>query len=89
MSQAALGGAVGVTSHAVYLWESGRRHPSPENVEALAAALEVEVAELYGGAPPPERPARRLPRGLQDMIVQGLAEVPPTEEDIEELLEIP
>lgn len=88
MSQAALGKAVGVGSHAVYMWESGRRHPTPENLKAIADALGVEVADLYGSEPvEPRRP--RLPRGLQDMIDQGLAEVPPTEQDIRELLEIP
>lgn len=89
MSQSELARRAGVTSHAVYMWESGRRHPSPENVQAIADALGVSVAELYGAEPTEPARKRRLPKGLQDMIDQGLAEVPPTEEDIQELLEIP
>lgn len=77
-----------MTAHAVYLWESGRRHPTPESLQAIADALGVSVADLYASEPPEPR-QRKLPKGLQDMIDQGLSEVPPTEEDIHELLEIP
>lgn len=88
MSQAELARRAGVTPHAVYLWESGRRHPTPENLRAIAEALGVEVADLYASTPAQARP-RKLPKGLQDMIDMGLADPPPTEEDIDELLEIP
>lgn len=86
MSQSELARRAGVTAHAVYMWESGRRYPTRGNLQAVATALGVSIAELYGGELTRKR---RLPKGLQDMIDQGLAEVPPTEEDVQQLLDIP
>lgn len=37
---------VGVSRTTLYLWANGKRNPSPENREALAAALERRGGDL-------------------------------------------
>jgi transcriptional regulator with XRE-family HTH domain len=48
---AQLADRLGVTEGAVSHWETRRRLPSIEQVERIAMALEVDVAELVAGDP--------------------------------------
>lgn len=49
LTQAQLAAAIGVTDKAVSRWETGRGFPDVSVLPALAAALEVTVAELVNG----------------------------------------
>jgi transcriptional regulator with XRE-family HTH domain len=49
LSQAELAELAGVPRQRVGDWEAGRYLPSPESLEQLAAALEVEWWSLYAG----------------------------------------
>jgi transcriptional regulator with XRE-family HTH domain len=54
MTQAALAEAVGTSAAAVTAWVSDRKPPKPENVEAVAAALDVDASWLqFGKGPEP------------------------------------
>lgn len=84
LSQAQLGAALGLSQRAIAHWE--RRHCSlyPEQLEALAKALNVSLDELVSGKPlkvrQPSGPAgrvrklfetvNRLPRRQQDKIAE-------------------
>jgi len=39
--------AAGVSRHALYAWAAGRRNPTPENLNALADALDRRGSELH------------------------------------------
>jgi len=51
LTLAQLAERLGVTEGAVSHWETRRRLPSIEQVERIAVALEVDVAELVAGDP--------------------------------------
>lgn len=50
MTQTELAKRLGTDKTAVSHWESGRSHPRAEDIPAVARALAVSIAELYGEA---------------------------------------
>lgn len=76
--------ATGLSKQSVWLIETGQSQPRRKNLARIAKALEVDVTDLTR-PPPPEENAP----GLQAMLDQGLADPPPTEEEVAELREVP
>jgi len=55
LTQKALADAVGLSEHAIYLFESGRTDPSLDTLRRLAAALGVQPGDLLNQ---PDAPAQ-------------------------------
>lgn len=60
LTQKALADAVGLSEHAIYLFESGRTDPSLDTLKRLAAALGVQPGALLDESPAPEHPAKEV-----------------------------
>ncbi len=59
LTQDQLAEVLHVTRQAVSGWERGRTHPDLDQLEAIAAALGVEVTTLLYGPPKSHRPSRK------------------------------
>ncbi len=55
---------VGVTSHAIHTWESGRSKPGPQNFKRLLRILQVTEGELVIATAQPSLAAHRQRAGL-------------------------
>ena len=86
LTQRALAALVGVASHTISCWESGRTKPSPEHLAAIASHCETGVREVEGS-----EASRRVPvtreermRVLVEAIAGYAAEhgYPPSMEDL-------
>lgn len=73
-----------VTPQTVWLIEQDRSFPRRTTLQKLASALGVDPEDLLRPPAPSSNPP-----GLQAMLDQGLADPPPTEEELEELREVP
>lgn len=73
-----------VTPQTVWLIEQDRSFPRRTTLQKLASALGVEPDDILRPPPPSENPP-----GLQSMLDQGLADPPPSEEELAELREVP
>jgi len=64
LSQAKLSEKAGLSTQYVAMIELGRKFPSPENIEQIAAALEVDTPELFSMPPSVEGTASKLCREI-------------------------
>ena len=64
LSQAKLSEKAGLSTQYVAMIELGRKFPSPENIEQIAAALEVDTPELFSMPPSVEGAASKLCREI-------------------------
>jgi transcriptional regulator with XRE-family HTH domain len=84
MTQAKLAEKAGVSTHFIAMIEIARKFPAPESLDKIAAALGIEVWELFAGPVSPEGELARLRQAvLNDMervvikaVKQALAGTP-------------
>jgi transcriptional regulator with XRE-family HTH domain len=69
-SQRALAKESGVSPATIYELENGRRRPNPSTLRKLAAALEVEVADLLGADYPKEGRRSSLEPSFEDVLAE-------------------
>jgi len=74
-SQAKLAEKAGVSIQYVAMIELSRQFPTPEMLERLAAALNVEAYELFNVPPSPESSMERLHHDIIKEIKQVIVEV--------------
>lgn len=74
----------GFSKQSIWLIETGQSQPRRSTISKIAKALDVATEELLRPLPPSENPP-----GLQAMLDQGLADPPPTKEELQELREVP
>ena len=67
-SQRGLAKESGVSPATIYELENGRRRPNPSTLRKLAAALEVEVADLLGADYPKEARRSSLEPSFEDVL---------------------
>lgn len=82
----------GVSAHAIRQWEQGRtQHPKPQDVQAVADALEIPIEWFYDGQPgePPmrhvvneNRPSYRADLRTLSALIDALASPELTDEAI-------
>jgi transcriptional regulator with XRE-family HTH domain len=74
LSQAKLAEKVDTSTHYIGMIELGRKFPSPEMLERIAAALEIDSPELFSTRLYPSKtsiPAQKL----QDLIVSDIEKI--------------
>lgn len=83
---------IGLTGNGLYFIESGKRRPKPATVEALARELGTTIADLHTEPPlvagEPESPsyAPLIPEALQELLLSGDADPPPSALELRQLL---
>jgi len=73
-SQANLAEKTGLSTQFIAMIELGRKFPSPENLEKLAQALEVDTPELFSMPPSAREEAVKLHRAILAELSQKLGE---------------
>ena len=74
ISQAGLAEKASLSTQYVAMIELGRKFPSPENIEHIASALEVDTPELFSMPPSAEGAALKLCREIIMDLEQTVAE---------------
>ena len=75
ISQAKLGEKAGISTQYIAMIELSRQFPTPEVLERIAEALEIEAYELFSVPPSPESSMERLHRDIIKEIREVFLEV--------------
>ncbi|HZP98937.1 MAG TPA: helix-turn-helix transcriptional regulator [Reyranella sp.] len=73
LTQADVAAQLGITKHAVSMWETRRNVPDHRRFAALVRLLELDVAEVLELAPPPPRAGCPTCRAIYDLLTVGHA----------------
>jgi transcriptional regulator with XRE-family HTH domain len=75
VSQAKLTEKAGVSTQYIAMIELSRQFPTPEVLDRIAAALDIEAYELFAVPPSPENSMERLHRDIIKEIREVIVEV--------------
>jgi transcriptional regulator with XRE-family HTH domain len=73
-SQAELAETANTSTHYIAMIELKRKYPTPEMLERIAAALEIDAPELFSMPPSPEGTLRQLHEAVLRDIEQAVGE---------------
>jgi transcriptional regulator with XRE-family HTH domain len=73
-SQAKLAETADTSTHYIAMIELKRKYPSPEMLERIAAALEIDAPELFSMSPSPAETLRQLHEVVLKDIEQAVGE---------------
>jgi transcriptional regulator with XRE-family HTH domain len=85
LSQARLAEKAGTSTQYIAMIELARKFPSPEMLERIAAALEIDAPELFSLPPSPAGTLRKLHEAVLADIKQAVADA--LEQTIKETVE--
>jgi transcriptional regulator with XRE-family HTH domain len=74
MTQAKLAEKAGVSTHFIAMIEIARKFPAPESLDKIAAALGIEVWDLFAGPVSPEGELARLRQAVLNDMERVVAE---------------
>ncbi|MDR1625051.1 MAG: helix-turn-helix domain-containing protein [Spirochaetia bacterium] len=74
ISQAALAEKVNTSTHYIGMIETKRKFPTPEMLERIAAALEIDAPALFSTKTYPSAPAGTMQR-FQELVLNDIAQV--------------
>jgi len=81
VSQAKLAEKAGISTQYIAMIELSRQFPTPEVLEQIAAALNIEAYELFAVPPSPESSMERLHqdiiKDIRQIFVEMLEKAPP------------
>ena len=72
ITQPELAERAGLSIHHIAMIEIGRRFPSPDVIDKLAAAFDIEPNELFAAALPSEKAIRLMQEAILENLNQGI-----------------